>query len=317
MSTQNEPFVSVIIAFLNEERFLEEAIKSVLEQEYTHWELLLVDDGSTDKSTDIAREYALKSAGKIIYCEHAGHINKGLSASRNAGIKKSTGVLIAFLDADDFWLPLKLANQVSIFEKNTDIGMIAEASNYWYRWEDATVENYIINIGAAQDVVYNPPQLLFELYPLSNGSAPCPSALILKREAIENAGYFEESFIKEFGMYEDQAFLTKIYLREKIYVSSTCNNLYRQRSESIVKTVRAEGKYDQVRMYFLEWFESYLNKKQIKNDHLHRLLTKALMPYRKPARYFLQHTLPARGLSLVKKLLPETLKKFVIKKSHP
>jgi len=304
MAPQNEPLVSVIIAFLNEERFLEEAIKSVLEQEYTHWELLLVDDGSTDKSTGIAREYAVNFGGKIIYCEHAGHVNKGLSASRNAGIKKSTGTLVAFLDADDFWLRCKLTNQVSIFEQNAGIGMVAEASNYWYSWEDAAVENYPIKIGATQDVVYNPPQLLFELYPLSNGSAPCPSALMLKKEAIEKAGYFEESFIKEFGMYEDQAFLAKIYLEEKVFISSNCNNLYRQRPESIVKTVRAEGKYPLVRKYFLEWFESYLDKRQIKNRQLQRLLNKALMKYRQPTRFFLQHTLPAKLSNLFKRFFP-------------
>src|SRR5260221_1467443 len=107
MTIENEPLVSVIIAFLNEQRFLEEAIKSVLEQDYKHWELLLVDDGSTDPSTGIALKYADTFPNKIIYCEHADHINKGLSASRNHGIRRARGSLVAFLDADDVWLPAK------------------------------------------------------------------------------------------------------------------------------------------------------------------------------------------------------------------
>ena len=303
MNIQQQPLVSVIIAFLNEERYLEDAVESVLKQDYTNWELLLVDDGSSDQSTNIALRYAANAPGKIFYCEHENHINKGLSASRNRGIRQAKGPLVAFLDADDIWLPGKLTNQVFIFEQNPGIGMIAEASEYWYDWADSTAKNVIIVVGFEQDKVYDPPHLMYELYPLGKGAAPCPSALILKKETIIKAGYFEESFIKEYAMYEDQGFLAKIYLEEKVFISFACNNLYRQRPESIVQTVRTDGHYDKVRLYFLEWLEKYLAKKQVENPRLKAFLEKGLLRYRQPNIYFLKYTLPAKIKGAVKRIV--------------
>jgi len=295
------PLVSVVIAFLNEEQFLPEAVKSVLDQEYINWQLLLVDDGSTDSSTAIARKYALDFPGQIFYCEHEGHINKGLSASRNEGIRQSKGELVAFLDADDVWLPAKLAQQVAIFQRHPSIGMVAEASDYWYSWGDASKKDVPIPVGAPQDKVYQPTELFYHLYPLSAGAAPCPSGLMLTKAAIEKVGYFEESFTKKYQLYEDQAFLNKVYLQEKVYVSSACNNLYRQRHGSIVQWVHADGQYHTVRRHFLEWFEKYLQAQQIADTGVKKLLQKALHPYRHPQLYYLTDTLPARLKRIIKR----------------
>jgi glycosyltransferase involved in cell wall biosynthesis len=299
MTIEKEPLVSVIIAFLNEARFLEEAIESVLEQDYKHWELLLVDDGSTDESVNIALKYTANSDGEIIYCEHDGHINKGLSASRNLGIKQAKGALIAFLDADDVWLPNKLANQVSIFEQNPQIDMIAEATDYWYSWDNSAAENVIIPVGVAPDKIYDPPQLMVELYPLGNGDAPCTCGLLIKKESIKAVGGFEEAFKT---MYEDQAFLAKVYLQQKVYVSSACNNRYRQRPDSMLHTVHIAG-YHKIRKYFLLWLETYFSKKQINNKILKKLLKKALLPYKHPVINFFRYTGSAKAVKLLKKII--------------
>ena len=89
----NPPRVSAIINFLNEERFLQEAIESVFAQSFNDWELLLVDDGSTDGSTGIARRYAEKNPGKVRYLIHEGRQNRGMSASRNLGVRNAVGKL--------------------------------------------------------------------------------------------------------------------------------------------------------------------------------------------------------------------------------
>ncbi|MBC3539273.1 glycosyltransferase family 2 protein [Rufibacter sediminis] len=289
MSTVSFPLVSVIIAFLNEERFLPEAIESVLQQEYASWELLLVDDGSTDRSTQIAQEYATHFPGKVIYLEHAGHANKGLSASRNHGLAKARGQYIAILDADDVWLPGKLSHQMAIFQRHPEVTMIAEASDYWYNWENLHKENVIIPVGAPQDQAYSPPALLKHLYPLGTGAAPVPSGLILEKTAFRRLGGFEDSFRKEFGLYEDQAFLSKVYLRENVYVSSACNNRYRQRPESIVSSVHADGKYHAVRKFFLLWFQEYLQKENIQDKTVRSLMQKALFRYEFPRLYSLSN----------------------------
>jgi glycosyltransferase involved in cell wall biosynthesis len=304
---ENSPLVSVIIPFLNEEDFLSEAIESVLSQKYTYWELILVDDGSTDKSTAIAKEYAKDSGNNIYYTEHDKHSNKGLSASRNQGIRQSRGELIAFLDADDVWLPDKLLNQAAIFYKYPDVSMVAEASLYWFSWRIPDKKDIPVTIGAPQNRAYRPMELLHYLYPLKKGAAPCPSGLIVSKQAINRCGGFEESFAREYQLYEDQAFLLKIYLKESVYISSSCHNWYRQRAGSIVQKVKSDGHYDKVRMYFLEWMENYLNKERITNQDVHKLLRAALLPYRKPNTFYITVYLPVKVKGVIKKGLKKLL----------
>ena len=166
MNSQDQPLVSIIICFLNEENFLGEAIKSVLEQDYENWELFLIDDGSTDNSTSIALDFQKKFRGKIHYRDHHNHENKGLSASRNEGIRQSKGNLIAFLDADDIWLSIKLTEQVALFKENPSIGLLAEASSYWYNWDNDGMDKEVVHVGAISDKIYYTPYLNYQLYPL-------------------------------------------------------------------------------------------------------------------------------------------------------
>ena len=86
---ETKGLVSVTIPFFNAERFLRETIESVLAQRYATWELLLVDDGSSDGSSTIAQSYAALHPDKIFYLEHAGHRNLGLPAARNLGARSA------------------------------------------------------------------------------------------------------------------------------------------------------------------------------------------------------------------------------------
>src|ERR1019366_1027700 len=87
--------VSTIIIFLDAERFLAEAVESVLAQTYPTWELWLVDDGSTDRSSQLAHDFAAKYPDRIQYLEHPGHENRGKSASRNLGLRPAPGEYVA------------------------------------------------------------------------------------------------------------------------------------------------------------------------------------------------------------------------------
>ena len=300
MHSQDQPLVSIVICFLNEENFLGEAVNSVLEQDYENWELILIDDGSTDNSTSIALDFEKKFRGKIHYRDHHNHENKGLSASRNEGIRQSKGNLIAFLDADDIWLSIKLTEQVALFKENPSIGLLAEASSYWYNWDNDGMDKEVVHVGAISDKIYDPPYLMYQLYPLGKGAAPCPSSIMAKKKAIENVGYFEESFKREYALYEDQAFLSKIYLNERVYISSACNNMYRQRQESIVKTVHAAGLYNKVRKYYLEWFQAYLNNNNIQDQRLNFLMKKAFQQLKYPFLYKLKNRILAKFKLLTK-----------------
>jgi len=111
MTTQI-PMVSVVIPTFNRALMTCRAIQSVFNQSFNNYEIIVVDDGSTDNTSEVIKK---KWNGKITYIRYQN--NKGGSYARNIGIKKSRGRYIAFLDSDDEWLPLKLEKQVDFFEK--------------------------------------------------------------------------------------------------------------------------------------------------------------------------------------------------------
>ncbi len=269
------PLVSVIIPFLNGGLWLSEAVNSVLAQSYYNWEIILIDDGSDEKDTHIAKALVELCPEKMIYMQHEGHRNRGLTASRNAGIKLSAGSLIALLDADDYWLPEKLHSQVSLFNIHRGAAMICESSFFWYSWRDSSADNVFVPVGAKNGALFAPPVLQEKLYPLGEGAAPCPSGIMIRRKAFESAGGFEESFCGELQLYEDQAFLTKIYLNEPVYISEFCNNLYRKRPDSMSSAANNPAVYKRVRLFYLDWLEKYISSQRIRLSSVQPLIDKA------------------------------------------
>jgi glycosyltransferase involved in cell wall biosynthesis len=116
------PLVSVVIPNYNYGRYLAQALDSVLAQSYPHLEIIVVDDGSTDESEAVLREYN----GQIRIIRQR---NQGVSAARNRGIQDSRGDLLAFLDADDCWHPRKLERQLPLL-LNPAVGMVCSGFEY-------------------------------------------------------------------------------------------------------------------------------------------------------------------------------------------
>ena len=277
----DQPLISITTAFLNEEKFLSEAVESVLAQSYSNWELLLVDDGSSDGSTAIAKSYAEKYPGKIIYLEHAEHKNRGLSASRNFAIEKSKGEYLAILDADDVWHIDKLRDQLNILLQYPEAGMVCGAYECWNSWHTGNPENDKIElVGGPQDTLTQPPLLLTYLYPLSWGHSPCPSDVMLRRFVYEKYAKFEGGvFVGDYQFYEDQPFFCKVYFNVPVYIMSKCYLRYRQRSESMVAVAYAGGKYHNARIFFLNWLKSYMKQHNIRHAGVLRAYKKAMFPY--------------------------------------
>lgn len=265
------PLVSVITIFLNGERFIREAIESVFAQTYDNWEYLLVDDGSTDASTALARQYAERYPGKVRYLEHEGHVNRGMSATRNLGIRHAQGKYVALLDADDVWLPQKLTRQVAILEAHPRAAMVYGANQYWHSWTGLSEDvkrDHIPELGVSVDTLFEPGTLSLHVYPLGQAAAPCPSDLLIRRDIFARIGGFEESFISKYQMYEDQAFLAKVYLKEAVFVSGECWDKYRIHPDSCVAMVNKAGEYYTVRLFFLQWLQKYLAKEQVANPQI-------------------------------------------------
>jgi glycosyltransferase involved in cell wall biosynthesis len=116
---QKKPLVSIIMNCLNGSKYLNEAIKSVLDQTYRNWEIIFFDNNSTDQSRSILQKYNEK---RIKYFKSK--VTHTLYKARNLAVKKSKGDLIAFLDVDDWWTKNKLKKQVNFFLTNKAVDVI-------------------------------------------------------------------------------------------------------------------------------------------------------------------------------------------------
>jgi glycosyltransferase involved in cell wall biosynthesis len=268
----NNPLVSIIVIFFNAERFIEEAIESVFTQSYHNWELILVDDGSTDGSTQIALQYVKQHSGKVRYVQHPEHQNRGMSTSRNLGVRYAGGEYVAFLDADDVWFSHKLEQQVTILNAHPEASMVYGNTQYWYSWtgNPADIQRDLIpKLGVEAEILYKPPKLLSLLYPLGVAHTPSTSNLLLRQETIKRLGGFEEPFR---GMYEDQTFKVKVYLHEPVYVSSECWDKYRQHPDSCFSVVQKTGQHHHERLVFFTWLERYLSERGVEATEVWQLL---------------------------------------------
>ena len=112
------PLVSIIMPVYNAEKWIASAIQSVLSQTHTHWELLIIDDGSTDRSKNVIEKF---QDGRIQYFFQE---NKGVSSARNLGLKHMKGKFICFLDADDELTPESIAARMDVFDANPKVKMV-------------------------------------------------------------------------------------------------------------------------------------------------------------------------------------------------
>lgn len=114
------PTVSIIMPVLNGERYIAEAIESICRQTYSSYELLVIDDGSTDRTHEIVLGFAARLDLKCIRHE----TNQGITPSINDGIRRASGSFITFLDHDDLWLPEFLETQLTYLREHPDVGMV-------------------------------------------------------------------------------------------------------------------------------------------------------------------------------------------------
>jgi hypothetical protein len=136
-----------------------------------------------------------------------------------------------------------------------------------------------IFLNSVRNQVIRPPEAVLSLYPLGKAEAPGPSSVMVRRPVIESVGGFEESFT---GMYEDQAFLTKVYLRTPVYFSERIWFTYRQHDSScLARTIKA-GQYNAVRRQYLAWFAQYLAETGFTEPQVWRKLRLPTRPYRRP-----------------------------------
>ncbi|MFC1498552.1 glycosyltransferase family 2 protein [Verrucomicrobiota bacterium] len=169
--------VSVIIPTYNSAKFVEESVKSALNQTYTNKEVIVIDDGSTDNTKELLEKY--KNKIKYIFKE-----NGGPASARNLGIKESSGEFIAFLDSDDVWLSEKLSLQVKFMMDNVDVGVVA--CNRFFIWEDS-------DKCVKANSPWNKTHKANVFWELLRGNFIALSSAVARRECFDNIGLFDES----------------------------------------------------------------------------------------------------------------------------
>lgn len=181
------PRVSVVIPLYQTERYIEQALGSVLRQTYRDFEVLVIDDGSRDRGPGIARRLA-DSRVDVVRQE-----NRGLAGARNSGIRLATGAYIALLDADDVWEPSKLERHVRHLDENAEIDVSFSASRL--------IDERGDDIGLVQRPKPGPLQAsdFFCRNPVGNGSAPVIRRSAFDRvafhdRALDRICWFDESF---------------------------------------------------------------------------------------------------------------------------
>jgi glycosyltransferase involved in cell wall biosynthesis len=279
---KSKPLVSVITPFFNTRpEFMKEAIESVLVQSYSNWELLLIDDGSVEKSSEVARGYAERHHG-IRYLEHERHRNRGASASRNLGISHAAGEYIALLDADDVWLPHKLEDQVAIAASHPKAAMLYGNTEYWYSWTGKSGDSerdFIPDLGVQSNTLISPPKLV-PLYLRGRAAVPCTCSVLIRRQIVEKIGGFVGAFPT---LYDDQAFYSKLCLVGHVFVSSACWDRYRQHSQSTCAVGEQTGQMEAIRLSFLNWLHDYLVEEKIDDASVGKALKKEIGRLENPA----------------------------------
>ena len=226
------PKVSVIIPTYNRAHLIGKAIKSVLNQTYQDFEIIVVDDGSTDNTEEIVKSF---TDFKIHYICHK-H-NRGASSTRDIGIKASRGEYIAFLDSDDEWLPEKLNKQMKIFESESSEVGVVYTRDYYVDEKDKKVkkvhiprkEGYIYeNLLRAEDVIYI-------------------STVLVKNECFKKVGLFDEDLpaSEDYDMWFRIAKYYKFrYVKDLLVVCLIHNNQMTANSEIMIEGIkRIQTKY--------------------------------------------------------------------------
>lgn len=204
-----DKLVSVIIPTFNRASVLERAIESVLAQTYKNYELIIIDDGSTDNTEEVLNKY---SEYKIIKTH-----NNGVSIARNIALKESNGSWIAFLDSDDEWLPDKLAKQITFIEKDPHC-LLVHGDEIWIRngvrvnpknkHKKGGGDQFLTSLklcAISPSVALISKTLLTKFGGFRTDYPVCEDYdLWLKITSEEEIGYIDSHLIKKYGGHDDQ-----------------------------------------------------------------------------------------------------------------
>lgn len=281
-------WVSCVMIFRDGEAFIGEAIESVLAQTHANWELILVDDGAVDGSGAIARRYARAQPDRIRIIAHAGGRNLGTGPSRNAGVRAARGELVAFLDADDVWLPERLAAHVALLDQHPDAAMAMGPTLFWRSWNPSAAPwwrpwaaiDLPYGSGLDADALLPAPALAAHFLRSGGTGVPGPCSVTIRRTAVTAVGGFDNSFRR---LYEDQTLFFKIFLEHPVIVSDLPLDRYRQHEGSLCAAQGRAASDRAARPVFLDWLRNWIEARGIGDPAVHAALATEIARVRSDA----------------------------------
>ncbi len=227
--------ITVVIPTYNRANLIKDAIKTVFSQTYQKFEIIIVDDGSEDNTSEVIKNLTDERI-KYIYQK-----NSGVSSARNNGIKNAKGEYIAFLDSDDLWHPQKLEKQLSVLENNPNIGLVTSSSKY------ITFEKKFIKIKkhcAEGNILLNPDRVF------------CGTpTLLIRKNIFEKSGLFDETM----NFCEDWDLFFRISLICGVYSIPEVLTYVRSHKESLSKS----SPVGQFREGYLKFLDKSFNNENL------------------------------------------------------
>jgi glycosyltransferase involved in cell wall biosynthesis len=244
--------------------------------------------------------------------QHPDRGNHGTGASRNLGLSRCRGEFVAFLDADDVYLPDRLKVHVELLDAHPDVALVQGGVQLWYSWSEAAERRQVDRNGLAPPVplgrAIDPPRLLVLMLRSQGHSVPAICSLTMRIDDVRRLRGFESSFRQA---YEDQVLLAKLYLDRRTLVVDEVLARYRQHPDSLVHRLEREGTYvpgwpNPTHQAFVEWLQQYVDAHAKVSNELRDALRKERQPYLHPWAWRIRH-LPALSARLARRLVQRVL----------
>lgn len=315
--------VSVIIPVYNAERYVREAVESALSQSETG-EVILIEDASPDDSLQVCRELA-REFEKVRLLRHADGKNHGAGASRNLGIINARFDYIAFLDADDFFLPGRFSVAKQLFEADSQIEGVYEAVGYHFesessyrRWRKRREErgaNLTTTLTTMKERV--PPERLFEAQAPVGSSGYCPTGgWVVKRSVFDKTGLFDEHL----RLYQDSAMYVKFAAVGRMVPGRLDEPVAIRRVHDHNRSSVPRSPADVYKGFVLMWATLWRWGKRNLDEARHHILLKrfiryAARPYNDKNSQMINHFQSVRQLSLLVLQYPELCSETFFRKT--
>ncbi|MCH7627407.1 MAG: glycosyltransferase [Proteobacteria bacterium] len=229
---------------------------------------MLVDGGATPACLALARKLCMADPGRRRIVQHPARATIGVSALRSFGLAEARGEFLAFLDADDVWLPGKMAAQVALLDAHADAVMVYGRTQMWFSWrEAATQADFCYDLGVEPDRIVAGAEAM-ALLVRNEAQTPTTCNAMMRASAVAAVGGCEARFP---GMFDDQVLFAKLYTRGPVYVSGALWARYRQRETSL-SHVADHLAVARERVRFLGWLADWLRQVRWTDEAVARLL---------------------------------------------